>query len=408
VNHGSGRNGKGTLDEVMQNILGEYAWPLTSAAILRRRNEVHSSVILDLRGKRYVSVNEVDDGDRLSVADACRLTGGDRLTASRKHKDAEVFRPTAKLTVWLNPLFEVGSTKDAIWERLLLVEWPVNFSKLGKADGKLKERLRQESSGILNALVRACREWQEVGLLPPKSVLDAVQAYRREDDVERRFIEEHYVLDARSAVRSDVLYDRYKNWCRTVGKMPKKLKGFIIALKDIDGIATGTRDEKNYATVTGIRLTTESPHLQVVQSAPRGLTGESLTRFREISQLLFKPSKGCLAVSSIHKTWSSYVDSYVEEDIPVGTVEDLGATLRALGMNVGLDAKKILAVQGITFVSTEEFRAAYYRKFKTKPWEQWDSDDDNDDESDDGSDDAGLDAEERDMDGGYSEEEASR
>ncbi len=63
---------------------------------------------------------------------------------------------------------------QAFWSRACLIEFGVRFvahpraSNERQADPHLKEKLKQERSGILAWLIRGCLAWQQQGLaIPP-------------------------------------------------------------------------------------------------------------------------------------------------------------------------------------------------------------------------------------------------
>jgi putative DNA primase/helicase len=62
------------------------------------------------------------------------------------------------------------------WSRPHVVEFPNTFA--GKADTSLKDRLLEESEGILAWLIRGALDWARFGLDAPRSVFRAVEQYQ--------------------------------------------------------------------------------------------------------------------------------------------------------------------------------------------------------------------------------------
>ena len=79
----------------------------------------------------------------------------------------------------------------------------------------LKNKLLEESSGILAWLTRGCLAWQQRGLDPPALVLDASAEYRRDEDDLADFIDEECYLDPDAECSAKDLYERFQDWWET-------------------------------------------------------------------------------------------------------------------------------------------------------------------------------------------------
>ena len=115
------------------------------------------------------------------------------------------------------------SDDSAFWERIHLIPFEISFIKNRDIQGEnerpadiyLKEKLLEESSGILAWLVRGCIAWQERGLDPPLMVLEATAEYRRDEDDLADFIEEECYLDPDAECSAKDLYERFQEWWET-------------------------------------------------------------------------------------------------------------------------------------------------------------------------------------------------
>jgi hypothetical protein len=107
----------------------------------------------------------------------------------------------------------------AFWSRACLIEFGIRFvehpqaANERKADPHLKEKLKQERSGILAWLVRGCLDWQKRGLVVPAFILLATEKYRDEEDKILQFINECCIIHPNACVKASVLYNTYKGWC---------------------------------------------------------------------------------------------------------------------------------------------------------------------------------------------------
>jgi len=206
---GEGGNGKGTLFELMQYILGPLSWSINPELILEQKNPRAtagpSADIISLYGRRLVIASETEKNRRIGAANVKRFTGEDTLIGRSPHdKDETNFRPTHKLILYTNHAPK-GLTDDfALMRRLLFLEYqlryvddvatwqrrePQNANLFRKKDGDLPNRLRQQAPGILADLVLGSLEWQKSGgLHPPKTIVAAAEMHRQSEDHLSRFV----------------------------------------------------------------------------------------------------------------------------------------------------------------------------------------------------------------------------
>jgi putative DNA primase/helicase len=243
VLHGAGRNGKGTLVEMLRYVAGSVAQPIQSEMLLDQRTARSSAGpspdIMTLKGLRIAFASEIDENRRFSPGKVKWLTGGDTLTGRNPHDRYETtFEPTHLLCLLTNHLPHAPGDDFAFWQRLHLVPFNIQFVDRPSGenertrDKELPEKLKAEAPGILAWLVRGCIEWQQQGLNPPQVVLSATEQYRFSEDLLSEFIEaccyppKETSADAR--IKFSEIYDEFKNWyCKTVGDekyCPKKKK----------------------------------------------------------------------------------------------------------------------------------------------------------------------------------------
>jgi P4 family phage/plasmid primase-like protien len=286
IHWGAGRNGKGTLIELLHTILGEYAGtaPQHLLADAGRGSERHPTEVMELMGKRLVTAHESDEGAVLREGFVKQATGGDRLKGRFMHKDFIEFTPTHKLQLLTNHKPLVKGQDYAIWNRILLVRYPRKHGNAtdieeGRAthpiDVTLPDKLREEHEGIFAWLVRGALEWYRKGLQPPDAVREASREYQSEQDRVGQFITECCVLlaNARTVLNGDSvwssssLYDAYTSWCRQRGFTWLASGRFKQELLDRPGIrycewkeggaGTNRKGRKTMRGLEGIRLRTD-------------------------------------------------------------------------------------------------------------------------------------------------------
>ncbi|MDR3502166.1 MAG: phage/plasmid primase, P4 family [Legionella sp.] len=196
--YGTGGNGKTTLMNVFQWILGDYSTTADTSLIMKRNNGGSDgnrlAMFANLRGARFVTLSEVNDGEKLDEAAIKSFTGGDIVTCRHLYKDFFTFVPQAKLVGFGNYKPHVRGTDNGIWRRIHLVPFEAEITEDEK-DALLPDKLKDELSGILAWAVRGCLEWQRIGLAPPKAILDAVKEYRENEDVFQSWLNDCCLLD---------------------------------------------------------------------------------------------------------------------------------------------------------------------------------------------------------------------
>lgn len=247
--HGSGKNGKSTFLWAIRELLGDgYAIHARAETILAKRTDAIPCDLARLKGCRFLTVTEIEQGHRLDVARVKEMSGGtDPITARFMRCDEFTFMPTFKLWVGTNHKPTIRDHTDSIWDRLFMIPFAVRFEK---PDKQLPAKLRSELPGILAWSVRGCLEWQRLGgLYPPEAVTKATADYRKNEDVFGQWADEacefDEVLDAGGKLAlgddgkptttieaiSSAVYASYKDWCEANGERPLSQKWLAERLK---------------------------------------------------------------------------------------------------------------------------------------------------------------------------------
>jgi putative DNA primase/helicase len=213
----SGNNGKSTILETVQDIMGDYASMSDMVVITSSQmsNRVASSMAR-LQGTRLVSMNEAEENQKISEGVVKQLTGGDTVEACKKYKEPFTYKPGFKLWIRTNDKPTISGNGDAIWRRIKLIPFvhPIPPERRKRRD-QVDALLRSEYAGILAWLVRGCMVWAADGLRSPKAVNAATSSYRSEMDMVRQFMDE-CILEGDWVARREV-YRVFLAWCKDNG-----------------------------------------------------------------------------------------------------------------------------------------------------------------------------------------------
>lgn len=225
--NGDGNNGKSVVSHVHAAICGDDFVKVLSKDVLMRPPRGRSSGaaqphLMDLKGLRFGYIAESDSRDTLDEAQVKQLTGGDNIRARGLFRDNQTISATHKLALLTQYLPEVAGHDKALWNRLCVIPFPVQFvPKPTSANERecvvnLKDRIvADEASGVLAWLVRGCRRWlaqKGAGEWPP-AVRAASDQYKQEACVLQRFLDECCdKVEASRFVTLTALYEVFCTW----------------------------------------------------------------------------------------------------------------------------------------------------------------------------------------------------
>jgi P4 family phage/plasmid primase-like protien len=261
----SGDNGKSTMVDVIQLLLGDYAVRTPTETFLRKKDGAIPNDVAKLKGARFVWASENERGSRLSESLIKEMTGGDKLSARFMRGEFFEFYPEFKPWLATNHKPQVRGDR-ALWNRLKLIPFHVTIPKdRQKPRHEVMAMFRREFSGILNWALEGCLEWQRNGLGVPEEVVTATREYEAEQDTFAMFLEEKCVRAPNARVLSLALYREYKSWAEQYGESPVSHKMFASFMSERGFEKTKTNRGFLYS---GIGLRTEDHYDTPRGSAP--------------------------------------------------------------------------------------------------------------------------------------------
>lgn len=229
------RNGKSTLLNTIQYLLGDYATVAPVELICRsdraRNAEGATSTLAGLKGRRFVTMAESDTSGKLDEAVIKQYTGGEEITARRLYENAITFLP--QFTMWLscNDLPAVRDKSLFASDRIRVIEFNRHFND-DEQDKTLKTFFETPEAmrGIFAWLVKGYERYKTFGLAMPKSMRQVIKQYEKDNDIVLQFLEDRCEVVPDERIRAKSLYDVYKSWCRGNGYYVCSLKKFIAEL----------------------------------------------------------------------------------------------------------------------------------------------------------------------------------
>jgi putative DNA primase/helicase len=213
-------------------ILGDYAITTFAETFMKRSNDSLTNDIARLRGTRFVTTTESEQGRRLSEHLIKQATGNDLMTARFLYGEHFNFLPTFKIFMATNHKPVIRGTDHGIWRRIKLIPFTTTITD-DKMDKHLEQKLLEEKSGILNWLIEGVLRWRKEGLNTPSVVLNATDEYRGEMDVIGNFIREQCVQKPEMSIRARELFHAYQDWCDENNEQATSERMFGVRMKEL-------------------------------------------------------------------------------------------------------------------------------------------------------------------------------
>lgn len=218
--HGGGKNGKSTLINVVQALMGGYAQTASPDMLMARRPGSATNDIAKLCDARTVTATESSEGNRLQENLIKQLTGGDKMAARFLFGEWFEFTPQFKILLACNHKPIIRGTDEGIWRRIKLIPFLETITN-DECDLNLIDKLKLELPGIMNWALEGAAKWHKEGLGYARDVMEASASYRSEMDSVGQFLDQMCHKNAESEVGAKDLYSAYLMWCDELGEKPK-------------------------------------------------------------------------------------------------------------------------------------------------------------------------------------------
>jgi putative DNA primase/helicase len=251
--YGSGANGKSTFLNTIMRILGDYAIAASTETFMKKSGDRISNDIARLRGTRFVTTAEAEQGRKLSEPLIKQITRNDTMTARFLYGEYFDFLPTFKLFMATNHKPLIRGNDYGIWRRIMLIPFTTRIPP-EKQDKHLDKKLAAERPGILNWLIEGARRWYAEGLAPPKEVSGATDEYRDEMDVFGNFVKERCVQGPGVSIKARELFKAYEEWCNENNEHAYSERFLGLRLKELGFERTRTAEARHWKGI-GLRAT---------------------------------------------------------------------------------------------------------------------------------------------------------
>lgn len=251
--YGLGANGKSTLADVVQWILGSYSVKLPATTLTQSSIGQHPTELAQLRGKRLAMSSEIDEGLYWAESRIKELTGDETLTARFMRQDFFEFRMTQKHVIVGNYKPRMRGGDAALARRFVLVPFNAKFQG-AQRDSRMLDKLRAEAPAILAWMVQGAIKWADSGLAIPSSVTAASAEYMSDNDDVVLWLDECCIRSVNVEARGGDLYESFASWIKARGQHAPSMRVWADRMNVVPGVVKRRSGGIRYA---GVRLTTE-------------------------------------------------------------------------------------------------------------------------------------------------------
>lgn len=240
---GPRQSGKSTFTETVQALFGQMptVTNLTPQQIADTQFDAASLKEAMLNTVNDINASKIEDTGTLK-----RVFSGERQKLERKFQDATFGAPKAKHMFSANWLPSVVGQDESLYRRVLIVEFPNKVDDEDR-DEKLKGKLQEELSGVLNrALDARDRLHEQGGFTNDRDDTATRQKWDSWRDAHKRFLYTQFEItgDSDDVVEKGTYYQAYKEFAGREGYELKPKQAVTKSLQWVPEIAV---NEDHYA-----------------------------------------------------------------------------------------------------------------------------------------------------------------
>ena len=218
IANGGGGNGKGVINELVQECLGTFAYVGNNAVLLQPIKDGGNPAIANMDKKRFINFREPDEKKSFNLNTIKELTGGKGITARKLYSNDDSVSLVSTMFVECNKKptmtgdlgasiqrrlrdipFEATYTNDPM---LLSQAEELNYIYPANAYYKSLAFQREYKYAMFGYLIHYCKEWEKrenknvcEKLYECGEVSDRTKKYIQDNDNVYSVLKQHYVLD---------------------------------------------------------------------------------------------------------------------------------------------------------------------------------------------------------------------
>lgn len=241
--YGQGRNGKTTFLNLIGTFLGRDNISAVPLQDLQKRFAGS-----DLYGKIANISDDLSDKDIQDTGNFKKFTGESLIRAERKFQPAFHFINHAKLIFATNRIPKTNDDSEAFFRRIILIEFPYEFTEGENANPEILSRLTEETelSGVLNWGIEGLLRLMKNGRFSiSKGIEETRIKYLGLADDVFRFVHEELELDGTEYIEKQEAYEMYTDFCRRERIVTVSYNDFCRRMNSIEGVSSSRQSRSS-------------------------------------------------------------------------------------------------------------------------------------------------------------------
>ena len=249
--HGSGRNGKSVMFDIIRAMLGEENISYYGLSSLTDDNGYHRAKLVNKL------INWASDvGDKLQSNTFKQLASGEPIECRLPYREPFLLQNICKFAFNTNSLPVDVEHTGAFFERFLIIPFKEYIPEENR-DPKLAEKIIQdELPGVFNWVLAGLKRLVKQGKFSKCRASDeALSDFRKDSDSVALFLEDAgYTPDPHKWRPAKPIYENYRDYCFNEGLIPlarknfhKRLEalGYLMATKDVGKVLFIKKEQRN-------------------------------------------------------------------------------------------------------------------------------------------------------------------
>lgn len=192
---GKGCNGKTSLINIINNILGPFSVALSDDVMMKKDSRGATPELMNLKDARVGVLPESDKEEELNSKRIKALTGNDVISARPLYGSPIEFKTQAKFLWATNHKPKINTEDQAILDRIKLVPFLATFAHTRANTYYIKHLQEDKLSEFFTWFCIGAAEWYAGDNLVPCSVMtEAKEEYIGDNDVLSQFIADVYTV----------------------------------------------------------------------------------------------------------------------------------------------------------------------------------------------------------------------
>lgn len=249
---GGGANGKGTVQRILEAMLGDEN---VSHISLKRMEDRFG--IVEIKDKLLNTCGETST-QPLEVTRFKEVAAADRIQAERKYLPDISFIPIAKHMISMNEFPGIKDKTDAFFRRIIVLEYMQKFEGENDDTG-MSEKLLKELDGIFMWALRGLQRVMERGyIFIPEVCMTAKKRLRAKVNHIITFVDEECLVGSEYSCHPPDMYQRYVKWAEASKLQPYGRSNFYEQIQlnfNVQRVRLGSDTTMSFK---GITMTTES------------------------------------------------------------------------------------------------------------------------------------------------------